>query len=66
MGRPVVHFEVMGKNAEELRSFYAELFDWKIDEDNALDYGLVERETNFEGSVFPGASVAFPTACPDT
>jgi predicted enzyme related to lactoylglutathione lyase len=36
MGRPLVHFEVMGKDGEKLRSFYAELFDWAIDADNPL------------------------------
>jgi uncharacterized protein len=48
MGRPVIHFEVRGKDGEKLRSFYAQLFDWKIDADNPLDYGFVQRETNFE------------------
>ena len=49
MGRPVIHFEVMGKDGERLRSFYAELFDWAIDADSPPGYGLVQRETNFEG-----------------
>ena len=49
MGHPVVHFEVMGKDGERLRSFYAELFDWAIDAGTPLGYGLVQRETNFEG-----------------
>jgi predicted enzyme related to lactoylglutathione lyase len=49
MGRPVVHFEVMGKDGEKLRSFYAELFDWAIDADNPLGYGIIKREMNFEG-----------------
>jgi predicted enzyme related to lactoylglutathione lyase len=38
MGRPVVHFEVMGKDGEKLRSLYAELFHWVIDADNPLGY----------------------------
>ena len=33
MGRPVVHFEVMAKDADAIRSF-TDLFDWKIDADN--------------------------------
>jgi predicted enzyme related to lactoylglutathione lyase len=48
MGRPVIHFEVMGRDGEQLRSFYADLFDWTIDADNPLGYGIVQRETNFE------------------
>jgi uncharacterized protein len=46
MGQPVVHFEVMGKDGERLRRYYAELFGWKIDADNPLGYGLVTREGN--------------------
>ena len=60
MGRPVVHFEVMGKDGEKLRSFYAELFDWKIDADNPLEYGLVQRETNFEGVGIDGGIGGLP------
>jgi uncharacterized protein len=48
MGHPVIHFEVLRKDGEKLRSFYAQLFDWKVDADNPLDYGIVQRETNFE------------------
>ncbi|MDQ3764028.1 MAG: glyoxalase [Actinomycetota bacterium] len=46
MGRPVVHFEVVGKDGPGLRSFYSDLFGWKIDFDNALNYGIVQREGN--------------------
>jgi uncharacterized protein len=46
MGQPVVHFEVMGKDGERLRSYYAELFGWAIDADNPLGYGVVTREGN--------------------
>ena len=60
MGRPVVHFEVMGKDGEKLRSFYAELFDWTIDADNPLGYGIVQRETNFEGVGIPGGIGGIP------
>jgi uncharacterized protein len=48
MGQPVVHFEIMGKDAGKLHSFYSEMFDWKI---NAMpmgdgSYGMVGREDN--------------------
>ena len=46
MGYPVVHFEVIGKDGETLRSYYSELFDWKIDADNEMNYGVVSREEN--------------------
>jgi uncharacterized protein len=46
MGQPVVHFEVIGKDGEKLRSYYSELFGWEIDADNPMKYGLVPREGN--------------------
>ena len=46
MGQPVVHFEVIGKDAEKLRSYYSELFGWKIDASNPMGYGIVRREGN--------------------
>jgi predicted enzyme related to lactoylglutathione lyase len=46
MGRPVVHFEVIGADDETLRRFYAELFEWEIDADNPMRYGIVSREGN--------------------
>jgi predicted enzyme related to lactoylglutathione lyase len=46
MGQPVVHFEVIGKDGEKLRSYYSELFDWEFDADNPMNYGTVDRESN--------------------
>ena len=41
MTRPIVHFEIMGRDGEKLQEFYRQLFGWKI---NAAmpGYGLVE------------------------
>jgi len=46
MGQPVVHFEIMGTDAKALRAFYSGLFDWRVDTDNPMDYGMVDRESN--------------------
>jgi hypothetical protein len=46
MGQPVVHFEIMGNDGDKLRTYYAELFGWKINADNPMNYGIVEREGN--------------------
>jgi len=46
MGQPVVHFEIVGKDAERLQSYYSELFGWEIDSSNPMNYGLVQREAN--------------------
>ncbi len=42
MGNPVVHFEVQAKDPEKAQQFYAELFDWKIDANNPMNYGMVD------------------------
>lgn len=44
MGQPVVHFEVIGQDGPALRSFYSDLFGWKIDSDNPMNYGVVQRD----------------------
>ena len=42
MTHPVVWFEVMGDNGQKLQSFYHEAFDWQIDANNPMRYGMVE------------------------
>ncbi len=46
MGQPVIHWEVTGKNGAELQEFYARLFDWQINADNAYQYGLVNTQSD--------------------
>jgi predicted enzyme related to lactoylglutathione lyase/transcriptional regulator with XRE-family HTH domain len=41
-GRPVVKWQMIARDPERLAAFYAELFGWKIDAENALHY----REVN--------------------
>ena len=31
MARPVVHFEVIGRNPDQLRRYYGDLFGWTFD-----------------------------------
>jgi predicted enzyme related to lactoylglutathione lyase len=42
MTRPVVHFEIRGRDAGRLITFYRELFGWSIDADNPMGYGFVQ------------------------
>ena len=46
MGQPVVHFEIVGRDADALHAYYASLFGWEIDAGNPMRYGLVQREGN--------------------
>ena len=45
MGNPVVHFEVMGKDAAALQGFYSSLFGWKVNTDNPMSYGIVDTDS---------------------
>lgn len=49
MGNPVVHFEVTGKDGKKLQSFYGDLFGWKINADNPMNYGLVDTDAGGKG-----------------
>ena len=40
--RPVVFFEIRGKDRKALQDFYATLFGWKIDDNNPISYGRIE------------------------
>lgn len=52
MAAPVVHFEILGKDGGKLQNFYSRLFDWKINADNPMNYGMVEAAG--EGSIAGG------------
>jgi predicted enzyme related to lactoylglutathione lyase len=55
MACKVVHFEVLGKDGANLQKFYGDLFDWEINADNPMNYGLV---TGADGSVGGGIGSA--------
>ena len=42
MPNPVVHFEIGASDSAALRRFYSQAFDWTINADNPMQYGLVE------------------------
>jgi predicted enzyme related to lactoylglutathione lyase len=66
MGQPVVHFEIIGKDAEKLRSYYSDLFGWKIDSDNPMNYGIVQRDgkVSDDGVGIGGGVAAAPEGYP--
>jgi predicted enzyme related to lactoylglutathione lyase len=59
MGQAVVHFEVVGKDGDKLQSYYADLFGWKINSDNPMNYGMVDGKDNktADGNVGIGGGV---------
>jgi len=52
MGAPVVHFEILGKNGNKQQDFYSQLFDWEIDANNPINYGIIKAQR--EGSIGGG------------
>ena len=71
MSGPVVWFEVLGQDADKMRSFYSSLLGWKFNLDPATKYGIVEiGDTGIAGAVGqapPGQRgwVTFYTRVPD-
>ena len=57
MGRPVVHFEIIGSDPAKLRSYYGELFGWEFQIGDATtdavsqpgNYGFVDGATTGGG-----------------
>jgi predicted enzyme related to lactoylglutathione lyase len=66
MGQPVVHFEIVGKDADKLQDYYSELFGWEIDSNNPMKYGVVQREgnTNADGAGIGGGVGPGPEGYP--
>jgi uncharacterized protein len=62
MGQPVVHFEIVGKDGDKLKSYYSELFGWRVDSSNPMGYGMVDREgnTNADGVGIGGGIMGAP------
>ena len=49
MGQPIVHFEILGKDAFGLQKFYGDLFNWKVADALPAEmgyYGLVDPATS--------------------
>ena len=45
----VVHWEIQAKDAPALHRFYSDLFGWKIDAKNPMNYGMVTSSLKSEG-----------------
>jgi predicted enzyme related to lactoylglutathione lyase len=62
MGQPVVHFEIIGKDAPKLRSYFGELFGWEFDTSSPvaeavsepMNYGFVNPTAAGDGAGIPG------------
>jgi predicted enzyme related to lactoylglutathione lyase len=53
MSSPLIHFEVAGKDAGKLQSFFGDLFGWQIDANNQMNYGMVNLSDQVGGGITP-------------
>jgi uncharacterized protein len=53
MSSPLIHFEVAGKDAGKLQSFYSDQFGWQINADNPMNYGIVNLSDDVGGGIGP-------------
>jgi uncharacterized protein len=54
MGNPVVHFEIISKDAAKLREFYSQAFNWEARAARGAgvaDYALIHNETGIDGGI---------------
>ena len=52
MPNPVMHFEIGGADGAALQQFYAAAFDWNVNAENPMQYGLVEaQDTGIGGGI---------------
>ncbi len=49
MANSVVHFEVNGTDGPALQKFFGDLFDWEIQTDNPMNYGVVSAPAEGPG-----------------
>ena len=49
MANSVVHFEVNGTDGPLLHKFFGDLFDWEIQTDNPMNYGVVSAPAEGPG-----------------
>ena len=49
MANSVLHWEVIGKDGPALQKFFGDLFDWDIQTDNSMNYGVVSAPSEGPG-----------------
>ncbi len=46
-GNPVGWFEIIGKDAAKSQKFYSDLFGWKLDANNPMNYGMLNADSDY-------------------
>lgn len=45
MPNPVVHFELVTRDGAAAQTFYSDVFGWKVDASNPMNYGIVDTDS---------------------
>jgi predicted enzyme related to lactoylglutathione lyase len=55
MGNPVARWQILSKSPDTHARFYASLFDWNVNADNALGYRMIETNAKdgIDGGFWP-------------
>ncbi len=55
MGNPVMHWQIISKNPDKQGKFYAKLFGWEIQANNALGYRMIDTgsDRGINGGIWP-------------
>lgn len=67
----VVHWEIQSKAPERLHAFYGDVFSWKIDANNPMNYGMVSSggvygiDGGIGGAMGPNSQVLVYVSVPD-
>lgn len=49
MGNPVTHWQIITKDPDGASAFYQDLFGWKVDVANGLNYRMVDTQSDGQG-----------------
>ena len=65
MGQPVVQFQILARNPDALTAFYAKLFGWQVNADNAMGYRTVDTgsDRGINGGVWPIGPTEVTRSC---
>lgn len=54
MPNPVMQFQILSKNPDKSAAFYAKLFGWSINADNAMGYRMIDTKADgIGGGIWP-------------
>jgi uncharacterized protein len=55
MGKPVMRWQILAKDPDKAAEFYTRLFDWQVNDDNALGYRMIDTgsDRGIHGGIWP-------------